>query len=200
MGEDRSAHLADLLRKARKGDDDALNSLCRELEPPIQRFFWQKFHDPDLVDELCQETFMRFLKNFPNIRDRMSLRGFVIKIAIHVTQDYFRKKYRQREEALEPNLLRQKGDPAGALQHRMDLRKALAKLPERSRRILLMRADGYNYEEISAKTQLSVSGVKMQVKRNLERLRSTLTDVTLSSLVTTIVTKGLIELSRNGLG
>ena len=89
MAEDRTARLlAGLLTKATAGDEAALNTLCRELEPPIHKYFWRKFRNPDVVDELCQETFIRFLKNLPNIRERMSLRGFAIKIAIHVTQDY----------------------------------------------------------------------------------------------------------------
>ena len=68
-----------------------------------------------------------------------------------------------------------------------------------SRRILLMRADGYKYEEISAKTDLSVSGVKMQVKRNLAKLRSAL-DVTILTFSTTLLLKWLLESTRSGLG
>lgn len=200
MAEDPTARrLAELFKKASAGDDTALNSLCRELEPPIQKYFWHRFNNPDIVDELCQETFVRFLKNLPNIRDRMSLRSFIIKVAIHVTQDYFRKKYRHPEEELEAEGVTSGEDPAEAIQHRMDLRKALDQLPERSRRILLMRADGYKYEEISAETDLSVSGVKMQVKRNLAKLRSVL-DVTISLLATTLVVKWLFEPARSWLG
>ena len=200
MAEDRTARrLAELLKKASAGDDTALNSLCRELEPPIQKYFWHRFNNPDIFDELCQETFVRFLKNLPNIRDRMSLRSFVIKVAIHVTQDYFRKKYRHPEEELEAESVTSGEDPAEAILRRMDLRKALDQLPEQSRRILLMLADGYKYEEISAETDLSVSGVKMQVKRNLAKLRSAL-DVTISLLTTTLVLKWLFELTRNRLG
>jgi len=197
MAEDRTAHrLAELLKKASAGDDTALNALCQELEPAIQKYFWYRFQNPDIVDELCQETFVRFLKNLPNIRDRMSLRSFVIKIAIHVTQDYFRKKYRHPEEELEAERVTSGEDPAEAHLRRMDLKKALDQLPEQSRRILLMRADGYKYEEISAKTDLSVSGVKMQVKRNLAKLRSAL-DVTLSVLATTLGLQWLFELIRS---
>ena len=103
----------------------------------------------------------------------MSLRSFIIKVAIHVTQDYFRKKYRHPEEELEAeSVMSGDEDPAEAILRRMDLRKALDQLPEQSRRILLTRADGHKYEEISAQTDMSVSGVKMQVKRNLVKLRS----------------------------
>ncbi len=198
MAEDRTARrLAELLERATAGDEAALNALCQELEPTLRKYFWHRFQNPDIVEELCQETFLRFLKNLPNIRDRMSLRSFVIKVAIHVTQDYFRKKYRHPEEELEAEaVVSSDENPAEALLRNMDLRKALDQLPEQSRAILLMRADGYKFEEISAKTHLSVSGVKMQVKRNLAKLRSVL-DVTISVLATTLVLKWLFELVRS---
>lgn len=200
MAEDTTARLlAELLTQARGGDEAALNQLCRELEPPIQKYFWRRFNNPDIVGELCQETFVRFLKNLPNVREQLSLRGFVVKIAVHVTQDYFRKKYRRPEEELEPEGVTDGVDPAESILRRIDLQKALEKLPEQSRRILLMRADGYKYEEISAQTDLSVSGVKMQVKRNLDKLRTVL-DVTISALAATVVLRWLFEIARNGLG
>ena len=196
MADDRTARrLAELLDKASAGDDSALNALCQELEPPVHKYFWFKFQNPDIVDELSQETFVRFLKNLPNVRDRMSLRSFIVKIAVHVTQDYFRKKYRHPEEELDTDdgVTSSGEDPAEAILRRVDLERALEELPEQSRRIMLMLADGYKYEEISARTQISVSGVKMQVKRNLAKLRSVL-DVTISVLATTVVLKWLFEL------
>ena len=72
----------------------------------------------------------------------MSLRGFIIKIAIHVGQDYLRKKYRHPEESLEVDEVTSVEDPAEVILRRLDLQKALEQLPEQSRRILLMRADG----------------------------------------------------------
>ena len=192
MAEDATARLlAELLTKASAGDDVALNTLCGELGPPIRKYFWRRFQNPDVVEELCQETFIRFLKNFSNIRERMSLRGFIIKIAIHVSQDYLRKKYRHPEESLEVDEVTSVEDPAEVILRRLDLQKALEKLPEQSRRILLMRADGYKYEEISAETDMSLSGVKMQVKRNLAKLGSAL-DVTLSTFSATLLLKWLL--------
>ena len=197
MADDSIARrLAELLRRASAGDEDALNALCREIEPTVRRYFWSKFQNPDVVDELCQETFVRFLKNLPNVRERMSLRGFIVKIAIHVTQDYFRKKYRRPEEELKVDVLSSAENPAETILRRVDLQRALEALPEKSRRILLMRADGYKYEEISAETQMSVSSVKMQVKRNLSKLRSAL-DVTKPTLAATVVLKWLIELVQS---
>ena len=50
--------------------------------------------------------------------------------------------------------------------------------------------------EHAAATQMSVSTVKMQVKRNLAKLRSAL-DVTLSALAATVVLKWLFEVVQS---
>jgi RNA polymerase sigma factor (sigma-70 family) len=112
----------------------------------------------------------------------MKLKSFVAKVVLHVTQDYFRQKYRRREEELdkydtgEQRVKTEEGispKDDDYILNRLDLEAALDDLPPKSRTILLLKSQGYNYEEISEKTGLSVSGVKMQVKRSLEQLRST---------------------------
>ncbi len=69
----------------------------------------------------------------------------------------------------------------------MDLTEALNKLSEKSREIILLKSQGYDYEEISEQMGLSVSGVKMQVKRTLEQLRFSLLAVTFLAFLTTIL-------------
>jgi RNA polymerase sigma factor (sigma-70 family) len=124
-------------------------------------------------------------------------------VAVHVIQDYFRQKYRRMEESIDnsPATTSYQEDdlpegikPTAAsdrILRRVDLAKALAQLPEKSRQIVLMSADGYKYEEIAEELELSVSGVKMQVKRSLEKLRSILLDVTFLALSTTIIMKNI---------
>lgn len=116
----------------------------------------------------------------------MKLTAFVAKVAFHVTQDHFRRKYRSREEALETDYQTEEGpqsrlktEPVGnpvdlQVLDRIDLETALKQLPEKSRLILQLKTQGYKYEEIAEKTGLSVSGVKMQVKRSMEQLRKLL--------------------------
>ena len=183
---DRQKTLSQLLPKAQRGDKAALNLLCQELDGYIRGFFRQKFRDSSTVDDLCQETHLRLLRSLPTVREPTKLRGFVVKVAVHVTQDYFRAKYRRREDPLDDNLATdssiQSGAPAGRaslggstpILEQVDLETALSLLPEKGRRIILMKAEGYKYEEIASETGLTVSGVKMQVKRCIELLRSAL--------------------------
>lgn len=189
--------LAKLLKKAQAGNSAALQTLCKALEQYIRGYFRQKFRDSALVDDLCQETYIRLLKNLPQVREEMKLTGFVAKIAFYVTQDYFREKYRRQEEALETDYEEQQESRLKVevtdtqqderILNKLDLDEALQQLSEKSRAILMMKSDGYNYEEIAAEVGISVSGVKMQVMRSMEQLRTILIGVTFLLLSATIL-------------
>ena len=179
MDPERDQVLAELAAAARSGDKDALESLCKELQSCVRGFFWNKFQDDELVDELTQETYLRMLKSFGNLRDPSRVRAFVTKVAFHVSQDHLRRKYRVREESLDALLesgskrIQGYAPDADRVLNQVDLEKALSELSYKARQILLLKVDGFKYEEISSQLGLSVSGVKMQVKRSLERIRGT---------------------------
>ena len=77
--------------------------------------------------------------------------------------------------------------PDERILNKLDLDEALGQLPEKSRAIIMMKSRGYNYEEISSEMDLSVSGVKMQVKRSMEQLRAALFAVTFLLIGATIL-------------
>ncbi len=188
--------IASLLVKARRGDPAALQLLCRELEGFIRGYFQKRFRDPEVVNDLCQETYIRLLDNILRVRDQMKLRSFVAKVALHVCNDHLRKKYRAKrnedlarfDEIADPAAfmhLAGESDTDVTVINRVDLEKALAHLPGKSRDILVLKSQGFNYSEISKEFGISVSGVKMQVKRSLTLLRALLFSVTFFALVTT---------------
>lgn len=205
---DPNKNLAALLKKAQMGNKACLQELCRQLERYIRGFFSQRFQDESVVDDLCQETYLRLLRNILTIKNKIKLKNFVAKVAFHVMQDHFRQKYRKKEEQLETSYDGQRQSEIvlttesrdGVLpQHHLDdhilveidLEQALNQLSEKSRKVLIMKSQGYNYEEISAEVGLSVSGVKMQVKRSIEQLRFSLFSVTYLCLAATTLMKQL---------
>lgn len=199
MAEDKKKYFAELLNSFQRGDRSALESLCRVLEKDIRGYSRQKFTQPEVVDDLAQETYIRLMRNLPNVREPMKLRSFVVKVAVHVSQDYLRQKYRKKEESLEDRLttgadtdsrafaMADRNSSPERILDQMDLQKALDELPKKTRQIVLMKADGYKYEEIAENLGLRVSGVKMQVKRSFEKLRVSLAGVTFLLFVTTIL-------------
>jgi DNA-directed RNA polymerase specialized sigma24 family protein len=73
------------------------------------------------------------------------------------------------------------------------LGREVNQIPERSRKILMMKTQGYKYEEISAEMGLTVSGVKMQIKRSIEQLRSVLLDVTFLIINATVIIETFVK-------
>lgn len=211
MANQNVIELTRLLEKANAGDAAALNLLCRRLEQTIRGYFIKRFDNPTLIDDLCQDTYLRFIKNVKLIRDAAKLKNFVTKVAFHVMQDHFKHVYAQKEEPLEPfsreedsqHERQQEKSPAVSfaddLQMKMDLQEALASLPAKSRDILLMKSRGYNYEEIAARLDLSVSGVKMQVKRSIEQLKGILITANVTFLLfhSTMLIERLLEIIKN---
>ncbi len=183
--------LKQLFQQARGGDAAALQALCLELQASVREVFQRKFQDRAVIDDLCQETFVRFLGNIDHVKEAGKLRGFACKVAFHVLQDHFREKYRSTEESLpteyagSEQVPGQTSGPAAAdtsesdrLIGELDLEEAMRQLSPKSREIMILKSQGFNYDEIAAQVDLSVSGVKMQVKRSLEYLRSVLLSVT----------------------
>lgn len=191
--------LAKLLTAAQNGDSAALQNLCRELQLCVRGYFARRFREQAVVDDLAQETYLRLLKNILTVREGMKLRAFVARVAFHVTQDHLREKYRRRETSFEKathnnalSAAESAIQPAASesdlsILHRVDLEFALAQLPEKSRTILGLKAEGYKYEEIAERMQLSLSGVKMQIKRSLAYIKTKLQDVTFLALFATIL-------------
>lgn len=185
-----SKALAELLKKAQAGNSHSLQVLCKELERGVRGYFWHKFRDEHVVDDLCQETYLRFLNNILRIKNADKLKSFVAKVALHVMQEYFREKEHLKEVELEisfegqskndsnfkPEIIEMFGNFKNDhnILSKVDLDKAFSKISEQSRQILLLKIQGYKYEEISHKTGLSISGVKMQIKRTVEQLRNIL--------------------------
>ena len=137
----------------------------------------------DIVDDLSQETYLRFLKNISKIEEPLKIKGFVLKVAFHVMQDYFRQKYRKNENLFNAETPHNEiksslygstnaNTDSDYVLRKVDLEVALNRLPEKTQQILRMKADGYRYEEIAKTLKLSLSGVKMQVKRGIVRLKA----------------------------
>lgn len=186
---DSAKNIAQLLKQAQRGDEESLQELCKELQQSLRWYFLRKFQDTNIADDLSQETYLRFLKNMPDIKQPIKLRNFVLKVAFHVTQDYFRQKYRRNESQFDADAGHGeiKSSLYGSIDahtdsdyvlSKVDLEAAMNKLPRKTRQILRMKADGYRYEEIAETLDFSLSGVKMQVKRGVEKLRMLIYSVT----------------------
>ena len=170
-----------LIILARKGDESALEQLCREVEHVLVGYFSARYSNRQVVEELAQEAYLRLLKSFPRLKEPQKFSLFLAKIALHVHQEYLQNKYRNSEytcENFESATIGRVGasitdlQPEVALQQDMDMELAFQHLPERTRRVLRMKLDGISYSEIATSLGTSVSAVKMIVNRGMNELKN----------------------------
>lgn len=176
-----SKALIKLFDKYKTGDKKSLELLCRKAEECIRPHFIQRFTDENIVNDLCQDTYIRLLKGFKSLLEPIKFRSFVLKTAFYVVQDHYRKSAKIQIDSNKINLDDTKeillnSDPSldEMMLFDFDLRSAIQKLPEKSQLILQLNSEGFKYCEISKIVEMSESGVKMQVKRSIEKLKSLL--------------------------
>ena len=123
------------------------------------------------ADELVQEAFLR-VEQYEHTHRARSREALVVRTAVNLSIDHVRRAARAPfAEQLDLHLIadRTQPDPAQVAEEHARLRHAsrgLAALPERTRRILLMRRlDELSYADIARREQMSVAAVEKQVAR-----------------------------------
>jgi RNA polymerase sigma-70 factor (ECF subfamily) len=123
------------------------------------------------ADELVQEAFLR-VEEYERSQKARSREALLVKTAINLSIDGARRQARSPFVPHDDVHLiadSSQPDPAQIVHEQARLRHAalgLAALPERTRRILLMRRlDDLPYSEIARREQMSVAAVEKQVAR-----------------------------------
>lgn len=143
----------------------------REVYTDLVRFLHRKVWDADRAHDLAQETFVRALDQNPE-----NPRAFLFTIAANLARDEARAAVRQKRH-LELVKVETQGaaapDPAERLERserERAVRRALARLGERDRDVLLLWDAGLSYPEIAAQTGLSPGAIGTTLARARKRL------------------------------
>ncbi len=125
------------------------------------------------AEEICAEVFLRLYQGGPGIAANGSVGGWLYRTATRASIDALRANQRRgTEEELEGDGAGQGEDVAeGPLtvllrQERiLEVRQILAKLDVGKAQILLLRHDGFSYQEIAEALQLSFNSVGKKLSR-----------------------------------
>lgn len=159
------------------GDHRAARELYDAHAPRVYRLIYRLAGDPDLAQELTQETFVRAFSRLGDFRGDAALSTWLHRIAISVSLNGIRKinRFRDREAPLEhaePIGIRPSGiDP--------DLRERLAEaiesLPDSLRVTLVMHdMEGYTHSEIAAALEVPEGTSKTRLSAARARIREAL--------------------------
>ena len=166
-----------VIRRARRGDAGAHESLYRALAPAVYTLALRLVKVPAVAEDMLQETFIEVMRSLPRYRGDASLATWVRRIAVSKCLMHLRSAWHRRAGELGDG-----DDPvdggapvAESVGLRLDLEAALARLPAESRVVVWLHdVEGYTHREIALAMQKTESYSKSQLSRAHRRLRGLL--------------------------
>jgi RNA polymerase sigma-70 factor, ECF subfamily len=146
------------------------DALFRRLYPPLFRYLNRMTGDSDAADDMAQEAFVRLLgRNMPEDEARL----WVFTVATNLLRDRGRT-LRRRERLMEASDWRPSSPaaPDEALERARTVgrvRNALDQVPARDRQMLLMREEGFRYDEIAQAAGVAPGSVGTLLARAARR-------------------------------
>ncbi len=162
----------DLMADIRAGEVRKLAVLFDRHHAGLYRYAMKMTGNPSWSEDLVQEIFVRLLKYRETFRDGHSFPTWMYRIARNAYIDQTRKK---RWEVYSETPIEQSVQPSNDLEEAQDvefLRKALQRLPEPQREILVLaRFQQLPYEQIGELLGIGVGTVKTRIHRATKQLR-----------------------------
>jgi RNA polymerase sigma-70 factor (ECF subfamily) len=179
---------AALMLRVRDGDEECFGLLLNKHRSPVVNFLNRMVQDRAVAEELAQEVFLRIYRSRESYEVSAKFTTWMFRIATHVALNNLRDRRAERS-AQRAGTDRDSDGPARELPDRhptaeqrmvyearlMEVRDAIARLPEKQRAAVLMhKYDEMEYSQIAAVLECSESAVKSMLFRAYETLRGRL--------------------------
>ena len=173
----------ELLARAREGDREAFSVLARRHQHQVFTLAMRLAGDHDLAADISQEALLRAWRGIGSFRGDARFSSWIYRITVNVAWTQLSRRKRTQESPLEvvENVaapLSSFENPELALESanlRGRLRRALLRLPQRSRVVVVL-CDVYDWShaQIAESLGISVSASKVRLHRARKRLRTIL--------------------------
>ena len=164
----RAESLEVLVKEAQDGDTRAFEALYRQTSDRVYSVCLRMSGDADQATDLVQDVFVRVWEKLPTFRGESQFTTWLHRLTVNlVLQDRRSRGRRASREVASVDLDRfgraaRRSMPGT----RVDLERAIAALPDKARRVLVLRdIEGYKYEEIARMTGVTLGTVKAQIHR-----------------------------------
>lgn len=160
------------LQEDGKGDRQVnFDALFETLYPSLFRYLHRLTGDADAAEDMAQEAFVRLLaQDLPE----NEVRPWLFAVGTNLVRDRARKQER-RQRLLQavpvlPSAVGPRPDEAVERQEQIDrVRAALAHLAPRDQQLLLMREEGFSYEEMARAISVAPGSIGTLIARALKR-------------------------------
>lgn len=181
------AEEARLVRRARKGDENAFEELVRRHKDRIHFTVYRMLQDSDEAEDAVQETFIKVWRALPSVQRNVRFSSWVYRIAVNTALDRLRRQKRLAADVLDDDCLnvlsleRFRGGPREAArgnEFRLHVEQALESLPARQKAVFILRHfEGLKLREIAEVLECPLGTVKATLHHALSNLRVILTGV-----------------------
>jgi RNA polymerase sigma-70 factor (ECF subfamily) len=179
---------ARLIQRALRGDQFAYKQLMKKYHDPIFNLVYRMLHDKQQVEDLTQETFVKAFASLKYFNEEYAFSTWLYKIATNSSIDYIRKKKLNTFSIDKPVAMEESDfsfelpdttyQPDKTLiQHQRTsmIEEAIAQLPEKYRRVIVLRhTEERDYAEIAKMLKLPIGTVKAHIFRARELLNKAL--------------------------
>ncbi len=148
----------------------SIERLFAEYHPSLLRMLYRRTGDRDRSEDIAQEVFARALAAPPD-----NPRPWLFAVALNLVRDDGRREVRQgrRLQLLKAETAAAAPAPDHELERREQaarVERALATLRDIDREVLLLKAEGFDYDEIAATTGLAKGAIGTTIARARRRL------------------------------
>ena len=183
--------LVALSRKGRDEAEEACGELMRRYRSEVLAFIGQIVRDPDLAEDLTQDTFLKVLNELESHGPERDVEGWIFTIANHLAVDYLRDSPLDTVSLdTTADTVRSGGLKAAAYltnptpsptpdsdirRVASEIERAIAKLRGLQRRCMKLRyLEARSYDDIASMLGLPVGTVSSHISRARQQVRKTL--------------------------
>lgn len=159
-------------RILRDGDERAFRELYRRHTPYLYQFTLRVLGGVEAdAEDVVQETWVRAMKSLERFRWRSSLRTWLGGIALNRARDRLRRAGREEGNGQPVEL----ATPPASVPDRIDLERAIARLPDGYRMVLVLHdVEGFTHQEIADRMGIAPVTSRSQLSRARNQLRALL--------------------------
>jgi RNA polymerase sigma-70 factor (ECF subfamily) len=173
---------SDLIERWRRGEAAAFEVLVRRWQRPMARFLSHLAGTPDVVEDLCQEVFLRVYLARQRYRTSGAFSTWLYHIALNVARDAARRRNKQENRLLDDRDLAGPAEEAARMCEQREtgrvVAQALAELPEPLRLVVVLRHfEKMSFEDMARLLKSPASTLKSRFAAALNRLRARLVEL-----------------------
>lgn len=176
----RTADL-ELVERCREGNAEAFEELYREHAGRLYNLVLRMTGSAEQAEDLLQDVFLHAHRKLGSFRGESSLGTWLYRLGMNQCLDYLRGrqvKMGRATDSLDADTAAEPAAPAPAVPtaiSRMDLERAIARLPEGCRAVFLLHdVEGFDHGEVASILGISEGTSKSQVHKARVKLRAML--------------------------